>query len=170
MRQNPPYPAENSLLRLCRSSSWNLLPALNALIKPNAAPEWLKPELMSILTRIPLRPDGVRGTMEFIFSVHPSSTLKASEAAEPQKRGANITQEALAVATRIITSPPAGVAPETWFQGIAPQLFHLIDGHDGEELTRSASQMVMYGVLGRKQFGAPGSSLLSLQNQSWKAA
>ncbi|KAH6676122.1 hypothetical protein F5X68DRAFT_278274 [Plectosphaerella plurivora] len=139
------------------SSSWALLPALNALIKPNVAPEWLKPELMAILTRVPLRSDGVRGTMEFIFSVHPSSILKSSEAAEPQKRGANITQEALAVATRIVTSPPAAVPPETWFKGIAPQLFHMIDGHDGEELARAASQMVMYGVLGKKQSGAPGS-------------
>lgn len=114
---------------------------------------------MTILTRIPLRPDGVRGTLEFVFSVHPSSTLKASEASEEaatQKRGASITQEALAVATRIITCPPASVPPNTWFAGIAPQVFHLLDGNEGPELSKAAAQIIMLGVLGRKQFGAPG--------------
>lgn len=131
---------------------------LNALIKPNVAPSWLRPELMKILTLIPLRPDGVRGTMEFVFSVHPSSTLKASEAAAPQKRGANITQEAMAVVTRIITSPPTIVSTEDWFSAVAPQLIVLLDGKEGPELTTAAAQIIMFGVLGRKQFGAPGES------------
>ncbi|KAF6809620.1 protein required for cell [Colletotrichum sojae] len=139
------------------NGSWNLLPVLNALIKPNVAPPWLRSELMKILTLIPLRPDGVRGTMEFIFSVHPSSTLKASEAATPQKRGANITQEAMAVVTRILTSPAATVSPEDWFSAVAPQLMVLLDGKEGPELITAAAQIIMYGVLGRKQFGAPGS-------------
>ncbi|KAK1999748.1 hypothetical protein LX36DRAFT_655171 [Colletotrichum falcatum] len=139
------------------NGSWNLLPVLNALIKPNVAPAWLRPELMKILTLIPLRPDGVRGTMEFVFSVHPSSTLKASEAATPQKKGANITQEAMAVVTRIITSPPATIPPEDWFSKIAPQLITLLDGYEGAELSKAAAQIIMFGVLGRKQFGAPGS-------------
>ncbi|KAI3552969.1 hypothetical protein CABS03_03106 [Colletotrichum abscissum] len=138
------------------NGSWNLLPVLNALIKPKIAPEWLRPELMKILTLVPLRPDGVRGTMEFIFSVHPSSTLKASEAATPQKRGANITQEAMAVVTRILTSPPATVPPEDWFSKVAPQLIVLLDGNEGAELSVAAAQIIMFGVLGRKQFGAPG--------------
>ncbi|TQN73280.1 RNA polymerase II assembly factor RTP1, partial [Colletotrichum shisoi] len=139
------------------NGSWNLLPVLNALVKPNVAPTWLRPELMKILTLIPLRPDGVRGTMEFIFSVHPSSTLKASEAATPQKRGANITQEAMAVVTRILTSPPASISPEDWFSKVAPQLIVLLDGNEGAELSTSAAQIIMFGVLGRRQFGAPGS-------------
>ncbi|KAK1689703.1 hypothetical protein BDP55DRAFT_691195 [Colletotrichum godetiae] len=138
------------------NGSWNLLPVLNALIKPKIAPAWLRPELMKILILVPLRPDGVRGTMEFIFSVHPSSTLKVSEAATPQKRGANITQEAMAVVTRILTSPPAIVSPENWFSKVAPQLIVLLDGTEGAELSVAAAQIIMFGVLGRKQFGAPG--------------
>lgn len=118
---------------------------------------------MKILTLVPLRPDGVRGTMEFIFSVHPSSTLKASEAATPQKRGANITQEAMAVVTRILTSPPATVSPEDWFSNVAPQLIVLLDGNEGAELSVAAAQIIMFGVLGRKQFGAPGSNLAFIQ-------
>ncbi|TDZ74713.1 RNA polymerase II assembly factor RTP1 [Colletotrichum trifolii] len=140
-----------------RNGSWNLLPVLNALIKPNVAPPWLRPELMKVLTLIPLRPDGVRGTMEFIFSVHPSSTLKTSETTTPQKRGANITQEAMAVATRILTSPAGSVSPDDWFSKISSQLLLLLDGNEGPELATAAAQIIMYGVLGRKQFGAPGS-------------
>ncbi|ROT43446.1 hypothetical protein SODALDRAFT_327648, partial [Sodiomyces alkalinus F11] len=113
---------------------------------------------MNTLTRIPLRPDGVRGTLEFVFSVHPSSASKTSEGAIPQKRGADITQEALAVATRILTSPPSSVPPETWFAGIAPQVFHLLDGLEGPELSKAAAQIIMLGVLGRRQFGAPGTA------------
>ncbi|KAJ0319868.1 hypothetical protein COL5a_010045 [Colletotrichum fioriniae] len=128
------------------NGSWNLLPVLNALIKPKIAPAWLRPELMKILTLVPLRPDGVRGTMEFIFSVHPSSTLKASEAAIPQKRGANITQEAMAVVTRILTSPPAMVSPEDWFSKVAPQLIVLLDGNEGAELSVAAAQIIMFGA------------------------
>lgn len=115
---------------------------------------------MRILTLIPLRPDGVRGTMEFIFSVHPSSTLKASEAATPQKKGANITQEAMAVVTRIITSPPLDVSPEEWFSKVAPQLIVLLDGSEGPELSTAAAQIIMFGILGRKQFGAPGNKMV----------
>ncbi|KAL2759592.1 hypothetical protein ACRALDRAFT_1074174 [Sodiomyces alcalophilus JCM 7366] len=138
------------------NGSWDLLPALNALIKPNVAPPQLQPELMNVLTRIPLRPDGVRGTLEFVFSVHPSSNSKASDEAATQKRGANITQEALAVATRILTAPPTSVPPETWFAAIAPQVFHLLDGLEGPELSKAAAQIIMLGILGRRQFGAPG--------------
>lgn len=111
---------------------------------------------MKVLTLIPMRPDGVRGTMEFIFSVHPSSTLKASEAATPQKRGANITQEAMAVVTRILTSPASTVSPDDWFSCVAPQLTVLLDGEEGPELTTAAAQIIMFGVLGRKAYGAPG--------------
>lgn len=136
--------------------SWNLLPALNALIKPNVAPSWLQPQLMKILTHIPLRRDGVRGTLEFVFSVHPSSQMKASDETTLHKTGANITQEALAVATRIITSPPATTAPTQWFAGIAPQIHQLLDGNEGPELSRVAAQVVMIGILSKKQFGAPG--------------
>nr|RBR00373.1 hypothetical protein FVER53263_11422 [Fusarium verticillioides] len=46
---------------------------------------------------------------------------------------------------------------ETWFQGISGQLFELIDGTAGPELVKTASQIVGYGVLGNKQYGAPGS-------------
>lgn len=111
---------------------------------------------MNTLTMIPLRPDGVRGTMEFIFSVHPSSQNAASSSQQPQKSGASITHEAVAVATRLLSTVPATLLPEEWFRGICPQLFHLFDGEAGPDLAKIAAQVIGFGILGRREYGAPG--------------
>lgn len=100
--------------------------------------------------------------MEFIFTTHPSSTVKASEAAGPQKQGANITMEAMKMAANLLASPPAGVAPEQWFPGIASQLLALLDGSEGPDLVKVAAYVIGFGILGRRQFGAPGAA-------GWKA-
>lgn len=130
--------------------------ALNTLIRPDHVPPWLQSELKAILTTLPLRPDGVRTTMEFVFAVHPSGTVKTSEAATPQKRGANITHESLSIASNLLSTPPKRITAQTWFAATSPQLFKLLDGHDGPELAKVASYVVGFGILGRKDFGAPG--------------
>jgi hypothetical protein len=130
--------------------------ALNALIKPNILPSWLKDGLMNTLTRLPLRPDGVRGTMEFVFSVHPSNHTGAAGASGPQKQGAGITHEAVAVAAKLLSSVPASMSPDEWFRGISEQLFSLLDGDSGKDLAKPAAQIIGFGILGKKQYGAPG--------------
>ncbi|KAI1132630.1 hypothetical protein F5Y10DRAFT_230977, partial [Nemania abortiva] len=141
---------------ITRTGTSALISSLNALIKPGCVPDWLRIHLIDILTLLPQRPDGVRATLEFVFSVHPSSTVKISEAATPQKQGANITMEALKMASTLLSVPPASVKPEAWFPGIAPQLLALLDGKDGPDLAKVAAYVIGFGVLGRKQFGAPG--------------
>ncbi|KAK0705162.1 hypothetical protein B0H67DRAFT_545977 [Lasiosphaeris hirsuta] len=136
----------------------NLIPALNVLIRPGQVQPWLRAKLKGILAVVPLRPDGVRGTLEFVFAVHPSSTAKMSEAATPQKRGANITHEALELASRLVSVSPSSVPPETWFAGISPQLLQLLDGGEGQELVKAAAYIIGFGVLGRKVSGAPGTA------------
>ena len=112
---------------------------------------------MGILTVLPLRPDGVRATLEFVFAVHPSSSAaRFSEASAPQKDGANITQEALAMASQLISLPPSSTSPEAWFSGVSKQLLPLLDGNEGLELTKVASYIIGFGILGRKSTGAPG--------------
>ncbi|KAH7159678.1 hypothetical protein B0J13DRAFT_110580 [Dactylonectria estremocensis] len=138
--------------------TWALLPALNTLIKPNVLPPWLRDPLLQTLTRLPLREDGVRGTMEFVFSVHPSNVGKAAESSSAAKQGAAITHEAVAVATRLLSSVPASMTPRAWFSGISEQLLQLMDGEGGLELAKTAAQVVGYGILGRKQYGAPGTA------------
>lgn len=130
--------------------------ALNALIKPDRTPRWLRIHLMDVLVLLPQRPDGVRAALEFVFSVHPSSAVLPSEAAEPQQQGANITMEAMRMATGLLATPPAGLTPEAWFPGIAPQLLALLDGSEGADLAKVAAYVMGFGILGRKQFGAPG--------------
>ncbi|GAB0135124.1 hypothetical protein EsDP_00003472 [Epichloe bromicola] len=141
---------------IANTKTWVLLPALNSLIKPNILPPWLRDPLLQALTRLPLRPDGVRGTMEFVFSVHPSNQNAVADAQQPQKTGANITHEAVAVATRLLSTVPATLSPEEWYGGIAPQIFSLFDGDGGDDLAKTAAQIVGFGILGRKQMGAPG--------------
>jgi hypothetical protein len=126
------------------------------LLKPGAAPPWLRTKVMEELTRVPLRPDGVRATLEFLFSVHPSSTVKVSEAAVPQKQGANITLESLKLASNLVCAIPASVTPETWYSAIAPQLLALLDGGEGPELAKAASYIVGFGILAKRSSGAPG--------------
>lgn len=111
---------------------------------------------MQTLTRLPLRADGVRGTMEFIFSVHPSNVNKATDASAPQKQGASITHEAVAVITKLLSSVPASMTAEDWFSGISGQLLGLMDGEAGDDLSKTAAQIVGFGILGKRQYGAPG--------------
>ncbi|KAI0834285.1 hypothetical protein F5Y06DRAFT_300821 [Hypoxylon sp. FL0890] len=147
---------------LSRTKTIALMSALSKLTQPDRVPGWLRVPLMDVLTLLPQRPDGVRATLEFVFSVHPSSTVRTSEAATPQKQGANITIEALKLASNLLSTPPATVSPDQWFPGIAPQLLALLDGKDGPDLVKAAAYVIGFGVLGRKQFGAPGSP-------GWKA-
>ncbi|KAI0972892.1 hypothetical protein F4678DRAFT_471306 [Xylaria arbuscula] len=139
-----------------RAGTFALMSSVNTLIKPGRVPEWFRIHLMDILTLLPQRPDGVRATLEFVFSVHPSSTVRVSEAVAPQKQGANITMEALKMASNLLSVPPASVKPDVWFSGIAPQLLALLDGDAGLDLTKAAAYIIGFGVLGRKQLGAPG--------------
>jgi hypothetical protein len=46
--------------------------------------------------------------------------------------------------------------PANWFHGIAPQLFSLLDGEGEPEMDKAAAFIIGFGILGRKQFGAPG--------------
>ncbi|KAI1374729.1 hypothetical protein F4677DRAFT_153480 [Hypoxylon crocopeplum] len=147
---------------LSRTNTMALMSTLTELTQPDRVPGYLRVHLMDILTLLPQRPDGVRATLEFVFSVHPSSTVRASEAEMPQNQGANITMEALKLASNLLSAPPATVAPEKWFPGIAPQLLALLDGKEGADLAKAAAYVIGFGVLGRKQFGAPGSP-------GWKA-
>lgn len=155
-----------------------LIPALAFLIQPGRLPPELRKKFLDVLTHVPLRSDGVRATAEFIFSVHPSSTVSSSEEAAPQKNGANITQEALNMAAKMVAYPPSNVPEEMWYNTIAPQLFALLDGTDGAELMKVAAYVIGFGILGRKQSGAPGessvlflhvlgSSLLTKERNRW---
>ncbi|CAN8104046.1 unnamed protein product [Discula destructiva] len=141
-----------------KTGTSSLIQALSFLVQPGRLPPELRSKFLEALTCIPLRPDGVRATAEFVFSVHPSSTVSSSEEAAPQTNGAHITQEALQMATKTIGYPPKSVSEDIWFQTIAPQLFELLDGREGPELMKVAAYVLGFGILGRRQSGSPGTA------------
>lgn len=101
----------------------------------------------------------MRNTIEFILSIHPS-TGNAKDTSKSQ--GANVSLQALSSASKLISSPPSGMLPEDWFSGIAPQLFALLDGEGGLEMVKASAYIIGYGVLGRREYGVPGTA-------GWKA-
>ena len=131
---------------------------LTALVQPGRVQPWLQPYLTHVLALLPARPQGVRSTVEFILSVHPSTSQRAgsSQLQMAESRGPGISLEALNSASRLISSPPSDLSPESWFSGIAPQLLSLLDGEGGLEMIKAASFIIGYGILGRKALGAPG--------------
>ncbi|KAL1842591.1 hypothetical protein VTJ49DRAFT_4771 [Mycothermus thermophilus] len=138
----------------CGIGTRSLLPALNTLLRN--APAWLRPKIKEELTRVSLRPDGVRASLEFMFAAHPSGTVTTAEAAVPQKRGANITHQSLQLAASMFSNVPASVTAEEWYAAIAPQLLALLDGDGGPELVKVASYIIGFGILGRRSSGVPG--------------
>ncbi|KAL3421567.1 hypothetical protein PVAG01_08013 [Phlyctema vagabunda] len=131
-----------------------LMPVLNLLVQPDRVNPWLRSPLIQALTLLPLRPRGVQHTIEFVLSVHPSTNN--GDSAGPG-RGANISLEGLNAASKLLSSPPASLTPEKWFAGIAPQLLSLLDGEGEPGMDKAAAYVIGFGILGRRQYGAPGS-------------
>ena len=127
---------------------------MNLLVQPGRTQDWLRTPLISALARLPLRPRGVQHTIEFILSVHP--TTSGANASASTGRGASISHDALNAASRLLSSPPTGMSADEWFQGIAPQLFSLLQGEGEPEMDKAAAFVMGFGILGRKQYGAPG--------------
>jgi hypothetical protein len=146
----------NTILSLFSSNTLALIPVLNLLVQPDRVPLWLRTPIIYNLARLPLRDRGVQHTIEFILSVHPSNT--GSNAPTNTSRGSNISHEALNAASRLLSSPPSGMTAETWFTGIAPQLLSLLAGEGQPGMDRAVAFVIGFGILGRRQYGAPGRS------------
>ncbi|KFY10550.1 hypothetical protein V492_04955 [Pseudogymnoascus sp. VKM F-4246] len=139
-----------------RTAAYVLIPALVSLVKPDRVNPWLRPHISRALSFIPLRPRGVRSTIEFVLSVHPTTAASAeSQGQEAASKGPQISPEALTTATQLVCSPPQGVTPYYWFEHLAPQLFSLLDGNGGLDMVKVAAYVIGYGILGRPQYGAP---------------
>ncbi|KAI9774319.1 MAG: hypothetical protein M1840_004213 [Geoglossum simile] len=138
----------------------DLLPILTSLLLPTT-PAWLRPHLLVPLSLIPLRPGGVRHTVEFIASTCPlPPEIRNGDGADAAPvpgtaRGPALPFEALAHASRLLSSVPSHLSPKEYFSQLAPQLFDLLDGEAGPEMATAAA-FTIAGVLGRKAHGAPG--------------
>jgi hypothetical protein len=145
-----------SLLTIRSTGTLALLPVLNLLVQPGRTHPWLRAPLISSLATLPLRERGVQTAIEFVLSVHPSSAGYNTTANAGKRSG--ITHEALDAVSKLLSSPPSSMSPEDWFGGIAPQLFALLQGEGEPEMDRAAAYVIGFGILGRRQYGAPGKS------------
>jgi len=131
-----------------------LLPILTSLLQQDV-PSWWKPLLSKELSMVPLRPHGVRHTIEFLSLSYLSQNSKVPQDASSLKSNMPLPLDAITQASRLLASVPSGWNQDTWFTRIAPELFHLLDGSEGKELSRAAGQIIAGGILAKKSTGAP---------------
>ncbi|KAL4961737.1 RTP1/Tango6 family protein [Aspergillus stella-maris] len=131
----------------------SLLPTLSAFLQSSPAP-WFKAVITGLLSRVPLRENGVVQTIVFLASQFAPSL--GHEAQEQTSSGPHLTVNAIMHASRLLSSVPQGMEAETYFRVIGPQLLALISGED-PDLRKAAAYIAGNGILGKRAFGAPGS-------------
>lgn len=141
---------------LARSPTSRLLPMLTTYLQ-QPLPTWLKPRMAQELAAIPTRPHGVRHVIEFLSLSYLSKNSQVPQDASGSRSRIPIPLEAVAQASKLLISPPGGTGQGKWLQKLEPQLWGLLDGSDGRELSRAAGQIIAGGVLSKRATGAPGS-------------
>ncbi|KAI5301155.1 hypothetical protein KEM55_002040 [Ascosphaera atra] len=136
---------------ISKSSTSSLLPVLSSFLQTSPVP-WFKSQISSKLSHIPLRPDGVIQTVVFLASQF-APTLGQQDQGTGLT-GPPITVQAIMQTSRLLSSVPADVRPEQYFENVAPKLFALLDGNDAD-LKKTASYVIGNGILGKKIYGAP---------------
>lgn len=132
-----------------------LLPILTTFLH-QALPSWWKPTLAYELATLPLRPQGIRHTIEFLSLSYLSKDAQISQDASGLETQIPIPLEAVTQAARLLVLPPTGTSQDDWLRQLAPQLWSLLDGENGKELSRAAGQIIAGGILSKKATGAPG--------------
>ncbi|KAI9841764.1 MAG: hypothetical protein M1838_003425 [Thelocarpon superellum] len=83
----------------------------------------------------------------------------SSQIARPKHhQGPDVSLEALTHIARLLASVPSSLTSEIYFEQLAPQMFSLLDGEAGPEMTKVAGYVIGSGILGRKATGAPGTA------------
>ncbi|KAL4949990.1 hypothetical protein BDW69DRAFT_187777 [Aspergillus filifer] len=136
----------------------SLLPTLSAFLQSSPAP-WFKAVITGLLSRIPLRENGVVQTIVFLASQFAPSL--GHEAQEQASSGPHLTVNAIMHASRLLSSVPQGMEADAYFRVIGPQLLALISGED-PDLRKAAAYIVGNGILGKRAFGAPGTTGYSI--------
>ncbi|KAF9696120.1 hypothetical protein EKO04_006179 [Ascochyta lentis] len=146
-------PAYDDLIYRCPTS--RLLPVLTTFLQ-QPLPAWLKVPMEMELAAVPIRPHGVRHVIEFLSLSYMSKNSQVPrDASGPQSR-IPIPLEAVTQASKLLVSPPREKIQDDWIRQLAPQLFGLLDGDEGRELSRAAGQIIAGGILSKRSTGAPG--------------
>ncbi|KAJ8110442.1 hypothetical protein OPT61_g6716 [Boeremia exigua] len=142
---------------LAQTSTSRLLPVLSSFLQ-QPLPAWLKPRLGKELATIPLRTHGIRHVIEFLSLAYLSKNSQVPQDASGPRSKIPIPLEAVTQATRLLVSPPNGTSQDDWICALQPQLWSLLDGDEGRELSRAAGQIIAGGILSKKSTGAPGTT------------
>lgn len=132
-----------------------LLPILTTFLH-QALPSWWKNTLAYELATVPLRPQGIRHIIEFLSLSYLSKDSQVPQDTSGTDAQLSIPLEAVTQASRLLVLPPSGTSQDDWLRQLAPQLWSLLDGENGRELSRAAAQIIAGGILSKKVTGAPG--------------
>ncbi|KAF1939387.1 hypothetical protein EJ02DRAFT_504837 [Clathrospora elynae] len=132
-----------------------LLPILTTFLQ-QPLPIWFKPVISMELSLIPLRPQGVRHTIEFLSLSYLTKNSYVPKDASGAQCQIPIPLEAVSQASKLLVLPPSSINQDEWLRKLAPQLSGLLDGNEGKELSRAAGQIIAGGILSKKTTGAPG--------------
>ena len=146
-------PAYDDLL--ARTPTSRLLPILTTFLQ-QPLPAWLKPRMGKELAMVPMRPYGVRHVIEFLSLSYLSQNSRVPQDASGPHSRIPIPLEAVTQASKLLISPPSGTSQDEWIQKLEPQLWSLLDGDEGRELSRAAGQIIAGGILSKRSTGAPG--------------
>ncbi|KAI4222987.1 MAG: hypothetical protein L6R36_005750 [Xanthoria steineri] len=140
--------------KLLERPAIDVLPTLTSLLHPGC-PDWLRSPISNRLSLLPLRPDVVRQILNFMAASTPGDTQRATEAQDGRPTGPNLTLDALARASKLLTSVPSTMTADNYFSALAPQLLDLLDDQNIDN-KRIASYIIGNGILGKRKIGSPG--------------
>ncbi|KAL8885252.1 MAG: hypothetical protein Q9215_006875 [Flavoplaca cf. flavocitrina] len=139
---------------LLNRPSSDVLPMLTSLLHPSC-PDWLRSPLSNRLSLFPLRPNGVRHILNFIAGSTSADEQQPADVHDDRSSAPSMTFDALARATKLLTSVPSTMTAETYFPALAPQLLDLLDDRNLDN-KRIASYIIGNGILGKRKIGSPG--------------
>ena len=112
-------------------------------------------KLASTLSYLPLRENGARQIINFIAASYPTPAFDSNNGSNNMSQGLVLPLDALAQMSKLLSSVPMRMTPETYFKALAPQLWDLLEAKDDAEMRKAAGYIISSGILGRKALGAP---------------
>ena len=130
---------------------------MTSLLQP-ATPDWFRSRISTYLSLLPLRPEGVRNTINFIAGLSLNGSQDSGSYSSVQTNlslGPSLSMEVLNQVSKLLSSVPSSLGPDMYFSTLAPQLLQLL-GDTNPDIRRAAAYTVGTGILGRRKYGAPG--------------
>ncbi|KAL8782337.1 MAG: hypothetical protein Q9213_005458 [Squamulea squamosa] len=109
----------------------------------------------SQLSLLPLRPDGVKQIINFIAGAAAGNTQQQADRLSSRSLGLEMSLDALAKTSKLLTSVPSTMTADQYFSALAPQLLDLLDDQNIDN-RRIASYIIGNGILGKRKIGSPG--------------